>query len=97
MPAACLDNDDTAQDPPEQSRVGAADQRLGASQLITNPELQQLLEIVASQMRLPEYALRRSLQTILAMYSSAAQGGQPIIRYPSTRTEQHINLPGMTT
>jgi hypothetical protein len=84
MPA--MPDDDTVQNPPEQPP---------SAPLISDPELQQLLELVAKQMGglPPEYALRRSLETVLAMYRAAAQGGQPIIRYAGTRTEQHINLP----
>jgi hypothetical protein len=78
---------DTTQDPPKQSQ---------SAPLINDPELQQLLEVVAGQMGglSQEYALRRSLETVLAMYQSSAQGGQPIIRYARTKTEQYINLPG---
>lgn len=85
MPA--MPDDDTAQDPLKESQ---------SAQLISDPELQRLLEIIAKRMGLPpESALRRSLETILVMYQSAVQGGQPIIRYPSSRTEQQIYLPGV--
>jgi len=84
-----MPDNDTAQDQPEQPQ---------SAPLISDPELQQLLELVAKKMRLPpEYALRRSLETILAMYTGTAQGGQPLIRYERTRTEQYINLPGASS
>jgi hypothetical protein len=87
MPA--MPDDDTMQNLPNQSQ---------SAPLISDPALQQLLEVVAQQMGglPPEFALRRSLETVLAMYRSVAEGGQAIIRYPGTRTEQHINLPGVS-
>ena len=58
MPA--MPDDDTAQDPLKESQ---------SAQLISDPELQRLLEIIAKRMGLPpESALRRSLETILVMY-----------------------------
>jgi hypothetical protein len=85
-----MPDDHTAQNPPEQLQSAQPQ----SAPLISDPELQQLLELVAKEMGLPpERALRRCLETVLAMYGSAAQGGLPIIRYAGTRTEQVINLP----
>jgi len=81
------------QDPPGQPPEPP--QPVQAQPLVSDPEAQLILKQVVEQMGnpAPEQALRRSLQTILVMYQSTEQGGQPIIRYPKTKTEQRINLP----
>lgn len=88
MPA--MSDDHTTQDPPEQPQPPPE------QPLVSDPEAELLLKQVMGWMGnpTPQEALRRSLQTVLAMYQSKAQGGRPIIRYAKTKTEQQINLPG---
>jgi hypothetical protein len=64
--------------------------------LVNDPDAQLLLDQLVRRMGglTPVDALRRSLQTVLAMYDAQTQGGEPMIQYRRNKTQQQILLPG---